>query len=107
MLDSGTQASFITENKARALMLPIRTSQSTIQALSLGSAHSQRTCGLLPTTGNHTVDVNPEITPRLRNAIPPRKLDSSRTKHLHNLGHVNPGFISPGKIKHSLWCRHN
>ena len=54
-MDSGSQASFITANMAKALVLSTRSNQATITTL--GSAQTQKTCGILSTTINDTVDI--------------------------------------------------
>ena len=56
LLDSGSQVSFITEAKAKALILKVQKTPSTI--ITLGASSSQKTCGVLPATIAGSIDVN-------------------------------------------------
>ena len=97
ILNSGSQATFNTAEKAKALMMPTTSSQFTLQTLGSSFAQSQRTCGALPTTVNDSVEVNLHILPRLANAYFSPKVDISHVKHVHNLDLAEPHFITPGK----------
>ena len=56
LLDSGSPASFVTEDVAKALMLPTQRSQ--INVSTMGSSHFHKTRGLLPVKLNDTIEVN-------------------------------------------------
>ena len=79
-------------------MLPTRSYQPTLQTFGSGSAQSQRTCGLLPTTVNDSVEVGIQINPRLTNAIHSRENNTSRLKKVKNMDSGDPHFNTPGKI---------
>ena len=105
MLDTGSQASFITADKAKALMLATKSPHPTIQTLGSVSLQSQRNCCLLPITLNDTVDVNLHIISRLTNATPSRKIDTSHMKHVLNLDFANTSTLL--KNRHPLGRRNN
>ena len=71
LLDSGSQASFVTEDVAKALMLPTQRSQINISTM--GSSHFQKTRGLLPVKLNDTIEVNLHLIPKISNTIPDKK----------------------------------
>ena len=81
LLDSGSQASFITANMAKALMLSTRSNQATITTF--GSAQTQKTCGTLSTTINETVDVSLHLISKITNVIPSREIDISQIRHIN------------------------
>ena len=65
LLDSGSKASFITEAKAKALMLPIEKTQLPIT--SLGAAKTQKTLGLIAMKLNDVVETNLHVIPKNTN----------------------------------------
>ena len=98
LLDSGSQASFITAKMAKAPMRSTRSNQATITTL--GSAQTQKTCGILSTTINGTVDVNLHLIPKITNVIPSREIDISQMRHI-NHNHLNladPSLNIPSKV---------
>ena len=97
-LDSGSQVSFITADKAKALMLPRKSSQFTIQTLGSDSAECQRTCGLLQASLFDTNIVTLHIILHLTNTIPSLGIYTSRLKHVHNLDLADPHFNTLGKF---------
>ena len=96
LLDSGSQASFITANMAKALMLSTRNNQATITTL--GSAQTQKTCGILSTTINDTVDVNLHLISKITNVIPSREIDISQMRHINHLNLADSSFNIPSKV---------
>ena len=72
LLDSGSQASFITEAKAKALMLPIEKTQIPIAAL--GAAKTQKTLGLIAMKLNDVVETNLHVIQKLRTTYLQNKL---------------------------------
>ena len=96
LLDSGSQASFITANMANALMLSTRRSQATITTL--GSTQTQKTCGILSTTINDAIDVNLHLITKITNVIPSREIDISQMRHINHLNLADPSFNIPSKV---------
>ena len=92
LLDSGSQASFIT---AAALMLKVRRSQVAITPL--GASATERTKGMLATKLKHT-PVNLHVIPRITNQVPRCKVDVSQMHHIRNLKLAVPAFNTSGKI---------
>ena len=64
LLDSGSKASFITDAKAKALMVPIEKTQLPIT--SLGAAKTQKTLGLIAMKLNDVVETNLHVIPKIR-----------------------------------------
>ena len=81
LLDSGSQASFVTEDVAKALMLP-----------------TQETRGLLPVTFNNTIEVNLHLIPKISNTIPDKGIHVSTVRHVNNLNKADPTFSVPNKV---------
>ena len=96
LLDSGSQASFITETMAKALMVNIQKGQATITTL--GSGQQQKTKGLLSTALNDDVKVNLHVIPRITGCMPSSKIDKSQMRHVDNLPLADPTFNVPGHI---------
>ena len=71
LLDSGSQASFITEDVAKALMLPTHRSQTSVSTI--GSSYFQKTRGLLPVKLDDTIDVNLHLKPKISNTNPDKE----------------------------------
>ena len=63
LLDYWSRASFITETKAKALMLKTFRTQTPINPL--GAAKAQKTLVVLPTRLNQTIDTSLHIIPKL------------------------------------------
>ena len=76
LLESWSQASFITAIKSKALMLSPRSSQATITIL--GSTQTHKTCWIWSTTINDAVDVNLHLISKLTNVIPSSRLISHK-----------------------------
>ena len=83
LLDSGSQASFITESNAKALMLKIAWTQTPISQL--GAAKAQKTLGILPTCLNQTTDTSLHIIPKITNTLPVKHIDISQLKYVKTL----------------------
>ena len=96
LLDSGSQVSFITEAKAKALMLKVQKTPSTI--ITLGASSSQKTCGVLPTTIAGSIDVNFHVIPKITRSLPNAIVDISQMRHVDHLKLADPNFSVPGKI---------
>ena len=96
LLDSGSQASFITEHMATALMLKLKRSQVAITTL--GASTTEKTRGIITTKLNDTVGVNLHVIPRITNQVPTSKIDISQLRHIQNLKLADPTFNIPGKI---------
>ena len=96
LLDSGSQASFITESMTKALMLRIQRSKTTISTL--GSTKSQKALGFMSAKLNDVLDINLHVIPKITNAIPSQEIDVSQLRHIHNLQLADPQFNVPGKI---------
>ena len=96
LLDSGSQASFITENMATALMLKLKKGQVTVTTL--GASSTEKTKGILSTKLNDTVPVNLHVIPRITNQVPTSKVDISQMRQIRNLKLADPTFNTPGKI---------
>ena len=62
LLDSGTQASFLTEEKAKALMFPFARIQTPIAAQ--GLAKKQRTLGRIDMKFSNAVDTKLHVIPK-------------------------------------------
>ena len=93
---SGSQASLITEDVAKALMLPTQRSQ--INVSSMGSSHFQKTRILLPVKLDDTIEVNLHLTPKILNTIPDKKIDASTMRHVNNLNLADPTFNVANKV---------
>ena len=83
LLDSGSQASFITANMAKARMLSTRSNQATITTLV--PTQTQKTCGILSTTINDAVGVTLHLISKITNVIPSRETDISQMRHINHL----------------------
>ena len=70
--DSGSQASFVTEEVAKALMLP--TPRSQINVSTMGSSHYYKTRGLSPVNLNDTIEVILHLIPKISKPFPIKKL---------------------------------
>ena len=82
LFDSGSQASFITEDVAKALMLPTQGSQTSLSTM--GSSHFQKTRGLLPVKLDDTIEVNHHLKPKISNSNPDKEIDVSTMRHVNN-----------------------
>ena len=69
----GSQASFISEDKAKALMLPIVKVQTLIAVL--GSAKTQKTLGEFVTKNNDAVERKLPVTSKKMNQIQAQSID--------------------------------
>ena len=96
LLDSGSQASFITESNAKALMLKVIRTQTPISPL--GAAKAQKTLGILPTRINQAIDTSLHIIPKITNILPVKPIDISQLKYVKTLPLADPTFNVPGKI---------
>ena len=96
LLDSGSQVSFITEAKAKALMLKVQKTPSTI--ITLGTSSSQKTCGVLPATIAGSIDVNFHVIPKITGSLPNAIVDISQKRHVDQLKLADPNFSVRGKI---------
>ena len=96
LLDSVSQASFITESMVKALMLRIQQSKTTISTL--GSTKSQKALGFMSAKLNDVFDINLHVIPKITNAIPSQEIDVSQLRHIHNLQLADPQFNVPGKF---------
>ena len=96
LLDSGSQVSFITEAKAKALRLKVQKTPSTI--ITLGASSSQKTCGVLPATIAGSIDVNFHVIPKITGSLPNAIVDISQMRHVDHLKLADPNFSVPGKI---------
>ena len=93
-LDSGPQASFVTEDVANALMLP--TQRSRINVSAMGCSHSQKTPGLLPVKLNHTIEVNLQLILKITNTD--IEIVVSTKRHMNNLNSPVSTFNVPNKL---------
>ena len=96
LLDSGSQVSFIKEAKAKALMLKVQKTPSTI--ITLGASSSQKTRGVLPATIAGSIDVNFHVIPKITDSLPNAIVDISQMRHVDHLKLADPNFSVPGKI---------
>ena len=96
LLDSGSQASFITESNAKALILKIIRKQTPISLL--GAAKAQKTLVVLPTCLNQTVDTSLHIFPKTTNTLPVKHIDISQLKYVKTLPLADPTFNFLGKL---------
>ena len=96
MLDSGSQASLITSDKARALMLPTKKTSTTLTPLGAGT--TQRVNQLLVTNLNDSIDVKLCILPKITNHNPSHNTDIQHMRHIRNLNMVDPQFNVPSTI---------
>ena len=81
-LDSGSQASFITEDKANALMRPIEKMQTPTAAL--GAAKTQETLGLIEMKFNDVVETKLHVIPKFTNEISTKPIDVSQLRHVNH-----------------------
>ena len=70
MLDSGSQASFISESRANALKVKIL--GDSISITPFGSSSSQKTKGVLSTVLNDAVHVDLHVVSKISNLVPPQ-----------------------------------
>ena len=96
LLDSGSQASLVTEDVAKALMLPTQRSQINISTM--GSFHFQKTRGLSPVKLNDTLEINLHLITKISNTIPDKEIDVSTMRHVNNLNLADPTFNVPNKV---------
>ena len=96
LLDFGSQASFITSDTARALMLPTKKTSTTLTTLGAGT--TQRVNQLLATKLNDSFDVNLFLLPKITNHVPSYKIDFSQMRHIRNLNMADPQFNVPSTI---------
>ena len=96
LLDSGSQARFITESNAKALMLEIIRTQTPISPL--GAAKAQKTLGVLPTRLNQTIDTSLHIIPKITDTLSVKHIDISQLRFVKTLPLADPTFNFPGKI---------
>ena len=100
ILDSGSQASFVTKDVAKALMLPTQRSQ--INVSTRNSSHFQQTRGFLPVKLNDTIEGNLHRIPKISNTIPDKGIDVSTMRHVNNLNLADPTFNVPYMVDLSL-----
>ena len=96
MLDSGSQASFISESRANALKVKVL--GDSISITPLGSSSSQKTKGVLSTVLNDAVHVDLHVVSKISNLVPPRKVMIPTLESVKNLKLADPNFNSPGRI---------
>ena len=96
LLDSCSQASFVTEDFATVLMLPTQRSQ--INVSTMGSSHFQNTRGLLPLKFDGTIEVYLHLIPKISNTISDKEIDVSTMRHVNNLNLADPTFNIPNKV---------
>ena len=96
MLDSRSQIRFITSDKARALMLPIKETSTTLTPHVADT--TQRVNQLLATKISDSIDVNLFIVSKITNHIPSHKIDISQVRHIRNLNMADPQFNVPTTI---------
>ena len=96
LLDSGSQASFITESMATALMLRLRKGQ--VEITTLGASTTEKTKGMIVTKLNDAVPINLHVISRITNQVPTSKVDISQMRNIRNLKLADPTFNTPGKI---------
>ena len=96
MLDSRSQIRFITSDKARALMLPIKETSTTLTPLVADT--TQRVNQLLATKLNDSIDVSLFIVSKITNHIPSNKIDNSQVRHIRNLSMADPKLNVPSTI---------
>ena len=101
LLDSESQASFITDCKANSLKLQRRTGQATITGL---GAHKrfEKTSGIDPVILNADIEAILYILPKITSCVPTEQLDISEIRHNHNLQLADPEFRIPAGID-ILW----
>ena len=88
MLDSGSPASLITNEKARALVLSTKKTSTTLTPLGAGT--TQRVNQLLVIMLNDSFDVILFILPKITNHIPSHKIDISQRRHIRNFNMTDP-----------------
>ena len=96
LLDSGSQASFITEAKAKTLILPIEKTQTPIAAL--GAAKTRKTLGFIAMKLNYVIGAILHVIPKITNEIPTKPIDISLLRDVNHLQLADPTFKVPGKI---------
>ena len=96
LLDYGSQVSYITEAKAKALMLKVQKTPSTI--ITLGACSSQKTCGVLPANVAGSTDVKLHVIPKINSSLPNAIVDISQMHHVDRLKLADPNFSVPCKI---------
>ncbi len=99
LLDSGSQASFITEGMAEVMMLDMRKGPVTISTL--GTGQQQKTKGLLSTALDDSVRAN---LPRITGSMPSSPIDKSEMRHVDNLLLADPKFNLPARLTF-FWAR--
>ena len=77
-------------------MLSTRSNQAT--STTLGSTQTQKTCGILSTTINNTVDVNLHLISKITKVIPSREINISQMRHVNHLNLADPSFNIPSKV---------
>ena len=93
MLDSGSQASFISECRANALKVKVL--GDSISITPFGSSSSQKTKGVLSTVLNDAVHVDLHVVPKISNLVPPQKVMIPTLESVKNLKLADPNFNSP------------
>ena len=96
LLDSGSQASFITESTAKALMLTTIRTQTPISPL--GATGAQKTLDFLPTRLHQFIDTSLHIIPNKTKNFSMEHYDISQFKYVKTLVLADPTFINTGKI---------
>ena len=96
LLDSGSQASFVTEDVAKALMVPTQLSQMNV--CTMGSSHFQKTRSILPVKLNYTIEGNLHLIPKISKTISIEEIDVSTTCHVNNINLSDPTFNVPNKV---------
>ena len=96
LLESGSQASFITSDKARTLMLPTKKTSTTLTPL--GASTTRRVNQLLATKINGSIDVIMFILSKITNHLRSNKIDISQMRHIQNLNIADPQFNVPSTI---------
>lgn len=99
LIDSGSQAHFITDRAANRLGLSRSSTSRTIRGLGQSPAAVSGTVNLEVGVGNSTVFTIEALTlPNICSPMPSVKLDKSVWKHIQNLALADPDCNIPGNI---------
>ena len=88
--DSGSQASFITQDVVKALMQPTHRSQASVSTMD--SFQFQKSRSLLLLKLNDTKEGNLHLVPKISNTILDKETDLSSMRHVSNLNLAAPLF---------------
>ena len=96
LLDTGSQASFITEHKALSLKLMIQKSHVLVNTL--GATQVKSLKGLIVAEVNGPICVSLHIIPRITGCMPSNHVDVSHKRQIPNVKLAHPTFNFSGKI---------